>query len=125
VAVLDSTFLIDLGRNAPATTDLLGDLLGRGRPLRVPSVVLMEVAAGAKDPGKAAADLGGALLIHPFDGALAEEGARQASDLFRRGRFPGWIDTVIAVTALQLGEELVTRAERHFRTFKGLKLSTN
>jgi len=124
VTILDSTFLIDLDRNVPAATNLLGNLLQWGRPLRIPSVVLMEVAAGAKDPAKAAADLRGAFLVHPFDEALAEEGARQASHLLRRGRFPGWTDIVIAVTALQLGEELVTRDERHFRTFKGLELVT-
>lgn len=124
LAVLDSTFLVDLSRSREDAVRTLRDLVGRGRPLRVPTAVLMEVAAGTSDPEEAADSIAESFLIEEFDEETARIAARIGHDLLRTGRFPGWIDIVIASTALRYGEELVSRDERHFRRISTLTLAT-
>ncbi|MBI4417016.1 MAG: PIN domain-containing protein [Euryarchaeota archaeon] len=124
MAVLDSTFLVDLSRSAPSAVRLLRDLVGRGRPLRVPTVVLMEVAAGTPDPGRAAQDIAASFLVESFDEETAGIAARVGREALRTGRFPGWIDVIIGATALRHGEELISRNERHFRRVRNLSVVT-
>ena len=124
LTVLDSTFLVDLSRSREEAARTLRDLVGRGRPLRVPTSVLMEVAAGTPDPEEAARAIAESFLIESFDEEAAVIAARIGHDLLRTGRFPGWIDIVIASTALRYGEELVSRNERHFRRVATLQLVT-
>jgi predicted nucleic acid-binding protein len=124
LAVLDSTFLIDLSRSTEDAARMLRDLVGRGRPLRVPTAVLMEVAAGTSDPEEAAEAIAESFLIANFDEETARTAARIGHDLLRTGQFPGWIDIVIAATAVRYDEELVSRNARHFRRVTTLKLVT-
>lgn len=124
MSVLDSTFLIDLNREESNAVDVLQELRGRGRPLRVPAVVMMEVATGEEEPEEAASELESSFLIQPFTPDLAVVGATVARNLFEQGVFPGWTDVMIAATALHFGEELVSRNERHFRRVSGLELRT-
>jgi predicted nucleic acid-binding protein len=124
LVVLDSTFLVDLSRSVPAATELLRDLVARGRPLRVPTAVLMEVAAGTPDPDAAARAIAESFLVQSFDEEIAGVAAKLGHDAFRAGRFPGWIDVIIAATAVRHGEELVSRDVRHFRRFPKLTLVT-
>jgi len=122
--VLDSTFLIDLLRGVEAAGTRLNELVGQRRPLRVPAMVLLEVAGGAQRPDEAAQRIAAAFLIPPVDEQIAREGARIGSALIRKGRFPGWTDIAIAATAIHFDEELVSRNERHFRNVAGLLLET-
>jgi predicted nucleic acid-binding protein len=124
LAVLDSTFLVDLSRSRENAVRALRDLVGRGRPLRVPTAVLMEVAAGTPDPEASADSIAESFLIEEFDEETARIAARVGHDLLRTGRFPGWIDVVIASTAVRYDEELVSRDERHFRRISTLALAT-
>jgi len=86
--------------------------------------VLMEVAAGTSDPEEAARAIGESFLLEAFDVETAVIAAKVGRDLLRGGRFPGWIDIVIAATALRFGEELISRDERHFRRIADLALVT-
>ena len=122
--VLDSTFLVDLSRSLPSAVRLLRDLVQRGRPLRVPTAVLMEVAAGTPDPEEAARAIAESFLLEDFDEATARIAAKAGHQALGTGRFPGWIDIVIAATALRYGEHLVSRNERHFRRIPDLALTT-
>lgn len=124
MVVLDSTFLVDLSRSVPAATGLLRDLVARARPLRVPTAVLMEVAAGTPDPEEAARAIAESFLVQSFDEETAGVAAQLGHDALRVGRFPGWIDVIIAATAVRHGEELVSRNVRHFRRVRHLTVVT-
>ena len=124
MVVLDTTFLVDLSRSREEAVRTLRDLVGRGRPLRVPTAVLMEVAAGTPDPQESARAIAESFLLEGLDVTTAVIAARIGRDLLRSGRFPGWIDIAIAATALRFGEELVSRNERHFRRIADLTLVT-
>ena len=108
----------------PAAVAKLRDLMGRGRPLRVPTAVLMEVAAGTPDPESAARAIGESFLIEVFDEEAAGIAAKVGHEALRTGRFPGLIDVITAATALRHGEELVSRNERHFRRVRDLSVVT-
>ena len=108
----------------PAAVAKLRDLMGRGRPLRVPTAVLMEVAAGTPDPESAARAIGESFLIEVFDEEAAGIAAKVGHEALRTGRFPGWIDVITAATALRHGEELVSRNERHFARVRDLSVVT-
>ncbi|HEV8595948.1 MAG TPA: PIN domain-containing protein [Thermoplasmata archaeon] len=124
MVVLDSTFLVDLSRSVPSAVRVLQGLVARGRPLRVPTSVLMEVAAGTPNPEDAAREIGESFLVENFDEQIATIAAKVGHEALRTGRFPGWIDIIIAATALRFGEELLSRNERHFRRVRDLQTIT-
>ena len=124
LTVLDSTFLVDLSRSTAEAVAMLRDLVGRGRPLRVPTPVVVEVAAGTADPDEARQAIAESFLIASVDEETAGVAARLGHELLRAGRFPGWMDIMIAATALRYDEELISRDARHFRRIKKLSLVT-
>lgn len=87
-------------------------------------MAIVEVASGTADPDTAIRAIQDSFIPVPFDLETAGVAAGIGRDLLRAGRFPGWIDIVIAATALRFGEELVSRNERHFRRIRGLALVT-
>jgi predicted nucleic acid-binding protein len=84
----------------------------------------MEVAAGTPNPEDAAREIGESFLVENFDEQIATIAAKVGHEALRTGRFPGWIDIIIAATALRFGEELLSRNERHFRRVRDLQTIT-
>ncbi len=113
--VLDASFLSDVRRGDEAARRLLRQLAEEGEAALVPSVVLAEYLAGSRDPEADFATLERAATIEDLrvgDARLAGALARRA---FRDGRFPGWIDVLVAGFARGRGDlPIVTRNVRHF-----------
>ena len=113
--VLDSAFLSDVRRGHEGANGLLDRLVREGEVALVPSVVVAEYLAGSRDPEADLVALDRATVLED----LRVGDARVAADLARRmfdgGRFPGWIDALVAGFAKSRGNlSIVTKNVRHF-----------
>jgi predicted nucleic acid-binding protein len=113
--VLDSAFLSDVRRGHEGANELLDRLVREGEVALVPSVVVAEYLAGSRDPEADLMALDRASVLED----LRVGDARVAADLARRmfdgGRFPGWIDALVAGFAKSRGNlSIVTKNVRHF-----------
>jgi predicted nucleic acid-binding protein len=113
--VLDSSFLADIRRGDEGAQSLLGELVAEGEAAIVPSVVVAEYLAGSRDPDEDFATLERAVALEDLRVADSREGASLARRMFEAGRFPGWIDTLVAGFAKVRGDlPIITRNVRHF-----------
>ena len=113
--VLDSSFLSDVRRGDEGAHRLLERFIRDGEAAIVPSVVVAEYLAGSRDPDADLMALDRATVLED----LRVGDARVAADLARRmfdgGRFPGWIDALVAGFAKARGDlPVVTKNVRHF-----------
>lgn len=113
--VLDSTFLADVRNGDPGALRLLAELTAEDEAAVVPSVVVAEYLAGSRDPDGDLATLERAAALEDLRVGDAREAAALARRTFEAGRFPGWIDVLVAGFAKARGNlPIVTRNARHF-----------
>lgn len=113
--VFDSSFLSDVRGSDEDALRLLERLVGEGEGALVPSVVVAEYLAGSRDPSADLATLNRAAVLEDLRVGDAQVAASLARRMFERGRFPGWIDALVAGFAKARGDlRVVTRNVRHF-----------
>jgi len=113
--VLDSSFLSDVRRGDDGAQRLLEQLVAEGEAALVPSIVVAEYLAGSRDPDADLATLERAVALEDLRVGDAREGASLARRMFEAGRFPGWIDVLVAGFAKARGDlSVVTKNVRHF-----------
>lgn len=113
--VFDSSFLSDVRRSDEDALRLLERLVAEGEGALVPSVVVAEYLAGSRDPGADLATLNRAAVLEDLRVGDAQVAASLARRMFERGRFPGWIDALVAGFAKARGDlRIVTGNVRHF-----------
>ena len=113
--VLDSSFLSDVRRGDDGAQRLLEQLVAEGEATLVPSIVVAEYLAGSRDPDADLATLERAVALEDLRVGDAREGASLARRMFEAGRFPGWIDVLVAGFAKTRGDlSVVTKNVRHF-----------
>jgi len=113
--VLDSSFLSDVRRGDDGAQRLLEQLVAEGEAALVPSIVVAEYLAGSRDPDADLATLERAVALEDLRVGDAREGASLARRMFEAGRFPGWIDVLVAGFAKTRGDlSVVTKNVRHF-----------
>lgn len=113
--VLDSSFLSDLRKGDERARRLVEQLIAEGETALVPSVVVAEYLTGSRDPEADFAELDQAATLEDLRIHDAREAALLARRMFDRGRFPGWIDTLVAGFAKARGDlAVVTKNVRHF-----------
>ncbi len=113
--VLDTSFLSDVRAGDEEADRLLDRLVREGEPALVPSVVVAEYLAGSRDPEADLAALDRAAALEDLRVEDASIAAALARRMFRGGRFPGWIDTLVAGFAKARGDlTVVTKNVRHF-----------
>ena len=113
--VLDSSFLSDVRRGDDGAQRLLEQLVAEGEATLVPSIVVAEYLAGSRDPDADLATLERAVALEDLRVGDAREGASLARRMFEAGRFPGWIDVLVAGFAKARGDlSVVTKNVRHF-----------
>lgn len=113
--VVDTSFLIDFERGDPRTDDLFERLGDNAETLLIPSIVLAEYVAGARNPEEAREALERAGEVLPFTTEDAMATAELAGRMFRKGVFPGWVDAMVAGVAKARGDvAILTRNPRHF-----------
>jgi predicted nucleic acid-binding protein len=133
MAILDTTFLIDLmkeskaSRAGPATAKL-GELMQRGEELRAAVFTVGELYVGVakgSQPDKerqAIEDCLALLDIVGFEESTARLFGRLVGQLERVGQVIGDMDALIASVALEQDELLVTRNVAHFQRVPGLRI---
>ena len=113
--VLDTSFLSDVRRGDEGAQRLLERLVRDGEGALVPSMVVAEYLAGSSDPEADFATLDRAAMLEDLRIGDARVAATLARAMFRRGRFPGWIDVLVAGFAKARGDlPIVTKNVRHF-----------
>ena len=127
MALLESSFLIDVMRNKQPALELLDSLEHREPALFVATPSIMELWAGAllsnRPDGeqRKIEELLDSLESAPLDAASAKRSAEVWTELSRKGVVIEAIDTMIAGIALSRGETVVTRDE-HYARVQGLKV---
>lgn len=120
MAVLDTSFLIDLERRPKRTHPALEALVDSAEPLIVPMAAAVELAQGSLDPEMAFAALDERFELRSFDREIALAGARLGASAHRAGKHPGAADLQIAATALVARTYVVTSNARDFRDKLGV-----
>jgi len=113
--VLDTSFLSDVRGGDDEAHRLLETLVREGETALVPSVVVAEYLAGSRDPEADFQALDRAATLEDLRVGDARAAALVARLMFRGGRFPGWIDVLVAGFAKARGDlPIVTKNARHF-----------
>ena len=113
--VLDSSFLSDVRKGHEGAHRLLERLVREGEAALVPSVVIAEYLAGSRNPDADLVTLDRAATLEDLGVRDVRAAASLARAMFARGRFPGWIDTLVAGFAKARGDlAVVTKNTRHF-----------
>jgi len=127
MALLETTFVIDILRGRAGASALLDELEGKGEPLFVSSPTVMELWDGVLECGiqsKERTKVDGVLAALPilaFDGADAKRTAEIMFDLSGKGTPIEVEDAMIAGMAMCRGETVVTR-DAHFAQIPGLRM---
>ncbi len=113
--VLDTSFLSDVRAGDAEADRLLDRLVREGEAALVPSVVVAEYLAGSRGPEADLTALDRAAALEDLRVEDASIAAVLARRMFRGGRFPGWIDILVAGFAKARGDlTVVTKNVRHF-----------
>ncbi|HWG91500.1 MAG TPA: PIN domain-containing protein [Candidatus Thermoplasmatota archaeon] len=130
MALLDSTFLIDLMRGRDRAVNLLEQLDKNGEPLVVSTVTLMELQRGvaalglAPEEQRRIVDVVQSRVVQPLDAPAALRAGEIDAALWARGEPIDPEEAMIAGTALTLDQELVARSGRGYGRVPGLRLRT-
>lgn len=124
MAVLDASFLADLDRGHPGARLLLGALADEGRPLVVPTPVLLVFLAGARDPARAHMEIAARFEVVPLSEAEALRAAQMVKETKGDKVEKRWVELAAAGVALLRGEPLVTAHEHDFENVPGLEVLT-
>lgn len=135
MALLDTTVVIDLMREAKKRSTgravkKLHELVQNGELLRVSLFTLGELYVGVAkvaQPTRERRAIEAALQpfdLVPFERSTAEIFGGLVGDLERKGIPISDMDALIAATALELGEILVTRNPKHFNRIASLQVET-
>lgn len=119
---IDSSIVIDHLRGRTEARQFLQDCQQRG-DLSSHAVVVAEVMAGARN--RADQDQIERLFASFRIAQISEIDSSHSIQLLTRHRLAsgdGWLDCIIAATALQLAEPVVTLNVRHFSIFTGLQV---
>lgn len=113
--MLDTTFVVDHGRNVPAAVERLREIYEDGDDPLVTSVVVSEAWVGSRLPDDPDLELFMRYLeyIHPGPETARLAGLYRA-DATRRGFTLGLADALIAAVAVHLGATVLTRNVRDF-----------
>lgn len=127
MVVLDTSFLVDILRNAPRAIELLGEIEGKEPTLLVAAPTVMELWEGALDskaPEKEKARIDALLAsvnVLYFDVRAAKRAAELDFELSRKGTPLELRDVMIAAIAMANGEAVVTKDSDYVRV-PGLKV---
>ena len=130
MALVDTTFLIDVMRGRERAVDLLERLENEGEGLAVSTTTLFEFFRGLETVSVPVAekrrivDVVAGRPILPLDPRAAERAGRIDAQLWAQGEPIDPEDACIAGIALSRDEELVTRRAREFGRVPGLRLRT-
>ena len=115
MAVLDSSFLIDLERRTPEAMEALDRLVTEEESLLVAPQAAIEYLSGIEDRATALRVLEESFVMVALERDHVLEAARLARDAFGAGSFPGWADAQIVAAAVLEATFVVTADPKRFR----------
>jgi predicted nucleic acid-binding protein len=123
--ILDSCFVIDLMDDGDAAVAKLDELVASGRLLSLSSLTVTEVGVGLNSPTARDRfdDVTDRMEVVPFDGSTARRAARIQRRLRGDGSQVGIVDAMIAATAAERDEPVVTRNFSEFRRIDDVRVS--
>lgn len=123
--ILDSSFLIDLMAGEEAAVAKLEELVTADEPLAVSALTVTEVGTGLRDDTARDAfdEVFSDVDVVPFDRDAARRAARIQRRLEANGRRIGAVDAMIAATALERDDGIVTRNVSEFRRVDGVRVA--
>ena len=121
--IVDSTFLVDLMAGEAGAVAKLDELVEDAEPLAVSALTVTEVGRGLRDDDRGVFDdVIEDVSVVPFGRGKA----RRVAELLRRldgtGIPIGAVDAMIAATALERGEKVLTRNLAEFERVDGLRV---
>ena len=130
MALMDTTFLIDLMSGRERAVDLLDELAREDEPIAIATTTLQEFYRGLSTIGltpaqmRNVADVTKGRPVLPLDAAAAERAGQIDAELWARGEPIDPEDAAVAGIALANDEVLLTRRAREFGRVAGLRLRT-
>lgn len=127
MALMDTTFLIDLMSGRERAVDLLEDLEREGEPVAIAATTLAEFFRGLATVELSAAekrrvaDVAKGRPVLPLDAAAAERAGQIDAELWARGEPIDPEDAAVAGIALANDQVLLTRRAREFGRVPGLR----
>ena len=126
--ILDSTLINTLARDDPAATETLGELIDTGTPVAFSALTVFEVEVGLRGAAVQHRDrfenVVNRIDVVPLTRDVAHRAAAIQRTLYGRGEPIGVVDVLIAATALERGEGVLTRNADEFRRVDGLTVET-
>jgi tRNA(fMet)-specific endonuclease VapC len=126
--ILDSTFVNDLVRGQADADTVLDELIDAGTPVALSSVTVFEVGVGlrgeAEQYRQRFAEVVSEMEVAPLDVAEARCALTVQRDLYDRGEPIGAADVLIAGTAVERGEDVLTRNVDEFERVEEITVET-
>ncbi len=130
MAILDTSFLIDVSYSIKAALEKIDYIKSRGETIYISTPALYEFLSGIENSeniqnkqDKAIELLNGQIIL-PFDEESAQIGAKIWSELSKKGELIDDVDIMIASVAIKYNEILITRNVKHFQRISKLKIET-
>ena len=126
--ILDSTLINTLVRDEPAATETLDGLIDAGTPVAFSALTVFEVEVGLRGAAAQHRDrfenVASRIDVVPLTRDIAHRAAAIQQTLYDRGDPIGVVNVLIAATALERGEDVLTRNTDEFRRVDGLTVET-
>lgn len=128
--ILDTSFLIDVQNGVEAATEKAAEIESDGRPRRVPHTVLYELYIGVgkgiqTDENKEQVEnVLSSLPLEPTTPSIARRAGKIEGELQKNGEAIGAVDAIVAATALDYDEPVVTADIRDFERVSDLRIET-
>lgn len=130
MVLLDTCFVIDLLRKRSEALDHLGQLLVNTEPMVISAATVFELHLGIARSERSESEHARvqAILtdvgIAEIDNSVAAKAGILRGDSLNSGSPIPTFDCLIAATAIELGEPLLTRDNKHFGDIEELQLKT-
>ena len=128
--ILDTSFLIDVQNGVDAATEKAREIESSGRPRRVPHVVLYELYIGVgkgvqtDENRERIESVVSSLPLEPTTPSIARRAGRIEGELQADGEAIGSVDALVAATALDYDEPVVTADIDDFERISGIRVQT-
>lgn len=126
--ILDSTLINTLARDDPTAAETLEELIDTGTPVAFSALTVFEVEVGLRGVAAQHRDrfenVVNRIDVVPLTRDVAHRAAAIQRDLYDHGEPIGVVDVLIAATALERDESVLTRNVDEFRRVDGLDVET-
>jgi predicted nucleic acid-binding protein len=126
--ILDTSFLIDVQNGVDAATEKAREIESNGRPRRIPHVVLYELYIGvgkgvqSDENRERIESVVFSLPLEPTTPSIVRRAGRIEGELQTDDESIGAVDAIVAATALDYDEPVVTADTDDFERISGIRI---